>query len=315
MSPQTSRALVLPAMLLLGCGDCASNSLTHVAERSARAEREQPAYVPLHIPPEEQAGAESQPLNTRLFQVAGTVDFQNRYSSTVMISLDAPMKGARCSGVLLGPRTALTAGSCVCTRQKHGSDEPACAKRVYVTAIEYGEAYTESLADMGIRPQAGKVRPHPGFRLSASVNSSVGAGAVDLAVIVLDKPISPSPTGARFGRRDLQPGEFITMVGYGYGEEVGQIFGLRYFRKNQLTKVLPEGRALYEQQGPFLYHGYHGGPCFREDENGQWLVGIASKGSADGLALVSTYFHRDWILAEMDLTAGDEAPIPGSSTP
>ncbi|HLM44860.1 MAG TPA: hypothetical protein VK458_13390, partial [Myxococcaceae bacterium] len=74
---------MLPALLLLGCGDCASSTSSQATERSAQAERNQPAYVPLHILLEEQVGAASQPLNTRLFQTAGTVDFKNRYSSTV----------------------------------------------------------------------------------------------------------------------------------------------------------------------------------------------------------------------------------------
>jgi hypothetical protein len=157
---------------------------------------------------------------------------------------------------------------------------------------------------MEVRPHVGTIRPHPEFKRTT-----------DLAVIVLETPITPSLTGALLGQGELQAGEPITMAGYGYGEEVGQIFGFRYFRKNRITKVLPEGKVLYEQQGPSLYNGYHGGPCFREDESGQWLVGIASLGTADELALSSTHFHRKWILAEIELASGTVVPGLGSSEP
>ncbi|HLL03786.1 MAG TPA: serine protease [Myxococcaceae bacterium] len=305
MPPWAMRSLLLPALLLLSCGDCSSNNSNQQAERSVHAVQDHPAYAPLHFPLAEEAGAEFQPFNTRLFQQAGEQDLKNRYSSTVMISLNAPMSGARCSGVLLGARLALTSGSCVCGGKRAASNEVACAARVYVKTIQYGETRGEPVMDMEIRPYMGTIRPHPELKFIQDERPSVVPGTADLAVVVLDTPVTPSPAEVLLGHEALQPGELITMVGYGYGDEVGQIFGHRYFRKNQITKLLPEGRALYEQQWPFLYNGFHGGPCFREEENGRWLVGIASLGTADELTVASTHFHQKWILAEIERVSGE----------
>lgn len=91
------------------------------------------------------------------------------------------------------------------------------------------------------------------------------------------------------------------MAGYGYGEEFGQIYGLRFFRKNHVTRFSSSsaGRIIYEQQGVFLYNGFKGGPCFREDERGTWLVGVASIGLDRELAFTSTRPYQEWVLAEI----------------
>ena len=109
---------------------------------------------------------------------------------------------------------------------------------------------------------------------------------------------------------EVQENETLVMAGYASDRRFGGIAGIRYFRQNKVTLIpeVPDGRILYQQQGSFLYNGYTGGPCFREDENHQWLVGIASIGSDRELSFTSTYFFRDWLRNELQRAATAASP-------
>jgi hypothetical protein len=127
----------------------------------------------------------------------------------------------------------------------------------------------------------------------------------DLAAILLDEPVGDRLTHARVANAEAQQGESLIMAGYAYEGRIGfgGIYGLRYSRKNPVTRAVENGRGLYRQQGPYLWDGYAGGPCFREDSTGSWLVGIASKGAGEELTFTSTWFFRDWLEAELQNAA------------
>jgi hypothetical protein len=93
---------------------------------------------------------------------------------------------------------------------------------------------------------------------------------------------------------------------------VGGFHGARYFRKNRVVDVNPAqgGRIHYEQQGAYAYNGFDGGPCFREEGQRRWLVGVASARAGGELACTSTILYRDWVLAESQRGEGQQGAHP-----
>ena len=158
----------------------------------------------------------------------------------------------------------------------------------------------------------GAFRAHPEFRLTVNARGAAKSGHADIAVIVLDEPVKDVRPEALLEQGEVQAGEFLMMSGYGSDgtqHEVGGIYGVRYWRRNKVTRVLPreDGRILYEQQAPHLYDGFAGGPCFREQGNQRWLVGIASRGSDEELAFTGVSSFRGWLRSELHRAA--KAPL------
>ncbi|MBN1210696.1 MAG: trypsin-like peptidase domain-containing protein [Myxococcaceae bacterium] len=193
-----------------------------------------------------------------------------------MIATGGLLAATECSGVLLTPRLVLTAANCVCSKREITSpesgkatliDSSACAERAYVTTIVYGKAVNEFMAHMQVQPYIGVVRPHPDFKLLLDEQQAVVARRADLAVITLQVPVESRIPPVSLSATEARAEERLTMTGYGYGKKFGQIFGLRFIRRDKVLRggTAGDGRFLYEQQGTFLYEGFNGGPCFREE--------------------------------------------------
>ena len=238
------------------------------------------------------------------FLSAGKSDLRNGYPSSVMLTKGNVREGAKCSAVLLGPRIALTAGSCVCERRKDSSpdsqgrpiiDAASCARQTHVATVFYGAIVDDLHAEMAFHSYEGDVDPHPELQIVLDAQANVIANHADLALILLRTPVPREFVGAPLGDREIQSNESLVMTGFGSDEKFGQMLGIRYFRRNKVTSIPGDGRVMYAQQGAYLYNGFAGGPCFRETESGRWLVGIASIGTERELVLTSTFFYRDWI--------------------
>ncbi|MBN1203426.1 MAG: trypsin-like serine protease [Myxococcaceae bacterium] len=244
------------------------------------------------------------PINRRMYLQAGRPDFSNRYATTVMVTSKDPLEGAECSGLLVSPRVVLTAASCVCGNP----NGPACAEHAYASTIIYKEVIREDLADFRVRTYRGVVSPHPEFRLLRDGDGGVVSSQADLAMIVLEEPVELEFARHQLREEESKPGELLHMAGYGYGTQWGQLYGMRFVRRDKVTRTATSGggRVVYEQQGAFLYNGFHGGPCFHEDEGGRWLAGIVSVGAGRELAFTSLYPYQDWLKAGIQRARGEQ---------
>jgi hypothetical protein len=181
-----------------------------------------------------------------------------------------------------------------------------------------GREFTDKPASLTMRRFEGKVRVHPAFKLELDDQGAVLSTHVDLAIIVLDSPVSEDLPRVPFAETEVQENETLVMAGYGDDPRFRDDPYFRYFRHNKVTQIRggSDGRVLYEQQGAFVYNGYTGGPCFREDKSQRWLVGIASVGTNQELSFTSTYFFRDWLRAELQgVAAADSPSTPASQHP
>jgi len=227
-------------------------------------------------------------------------DLDNRYLSTVVVGAYP----AFCSGVLVHPYLVLTAAHCVCL--PHGGrkrvDTTTCVKRTAVTSYAYsrqGDVY-----EMVPQSRQGTVRPHENFEALLDDTMAVTGATSDLAVILLDKPMEHVPLGFQLTGSSVEIDDELIVVGYGRTEVEGQPGGRRLFGRNTITQ---KGRSnltnmkdkdivfLFERRGAHAFAGDSGGPCFREDGQGRWLVGIVSQGNGRVSRFTSLYPHLLWL--------------------
>jgi hypothetical protein len=312
--------MLLSLPLFVSCRGC--DSPTAAAPPVARADAET-ARPETALPQNFELGR----AERGLLEVAGEMDVGNRYASTVMISFTDEMEEPRCSGVLVGSRMVLTAGSCVCAPGKSlqtGTvtqgviDSSTCEPQAFVTTVVTGAVrdvrWKEDTTEMEFHTYRGSVRPHPRLQLILDDRGTVVSAQADLAAILLDTPIGGEIPEARLAHADAEPGEVLVMAGYAHDDRrgFGGVYGVRYFRKNPVTGAVVDGTGAYRQQGAYLWDGYAGGPCFREANGEQWLVGIAGKGSARELPFTSISFFRAWLEAELLNAAKRDAPSKGA---
>jgi hypothetical protein len=255
-----------------------------------------------------------QPLDTRLFQLAGEKDDSNRYPFAVMVKTRAPMEAGvqgECSGVLISPKLVLTAGHCVCVRRKEqapgiggGSviDGSACSEKAAVLIVNYEHAGQRG-GVLTARPQLvrGAVRPHPKLRVVMDSQGKVLSSEADLATVVLSQRVegTDAPVLAEVEPRE---GEIVVVVSYGYDEVLGGIDGQRRFKAFKTAQALSSspGRFVFEQPDRGLFKGDSGGPVLFVHDGKTRLGGISTAALGEEATFVSTYFHRDWIAAELE---------------
>lgn len=245
---------------------------------------------------------------------AGTVDAENRYASVVMIARENLASMAPCSGVLAGPHLVFTAGSCVCvpgpsskSTPERLSTAPSCAEQVAVMTVAYGgdSGPKPRVRTAQLRNHEGTVRAHPRLELRVDSRGRVISRKADLAAIFLKDPVQGHFNEALLPETEVHEGEPLVMVGYGDDEFGRGTHDVRYYRKNKAIRPPMPGddRILYEQEGAYVYNGFAGGPCFREESAGRWWVGIAVAGSEENFACTSIYAHREWVHEEMQRAA------------
>ncbi len=254
-----------------------------------------------------------QPLNDRLLQLGGEIDVRNRYLTALRLTtVWAGATKSRCGSVLLAPRVALTAGHCVC-KPRMGSAPPdegktlidtsACAEATTLGMVTYAPPKPGVVEDFGSRVDVfrGRVRPHPELRIVLGAQGEVLSSRANLALILLDEPLEETLHLMPLADSEVQTGESVVVVGYGYDPLTDGHDGDRRASMNKVlqTPKAHDDRLALEQPGNHVYKQDSGGPCLREGTQRPELVGISSRNLGSGATCTSIHPYREWLRAQL----------------
>jgi V8-like Glu-specific endopeptidase len=313
--PSSPAVLATAALALTAFVACKSREESAPAAQAPEASKKVPKYEP--VAPTEMLG-ESLVLvtdTTRLL-LAGELDRENRFPSTVVVHTSVNGQEKNCSGVLLDRWVVLTTGHCVCTQQASTQpngqagfliDPSNCAKKASVKNINYTPVEgIQDDANGNTNIYFGPVQPHPRLKLLLDERGSVVSSVADLAVILLKWPVKEKFTPVPLANTEVQPLESLLIVGQAYDEIENLYDEDRRFSKNTVTRapVLDDERILVKQPSGHTYKGDSGGPCLRENSGRTTLVGISSRNLGTGAACTSIHAYRGWLRSELQRAGG-----------
>jgi hypothetical protein len=196
-------------------------------------------------------------------------------------------------------------------------DASSCATTATVFTFTYEPPAPEEGAESWSVRFRGAVRPHPRLQIWLDSREDVVSSRADLAVIILERPVQKNIEPVRLDVEEVEIGELLTVVGYGYDEGTGTLSGPRRFSRERVTRILkPDGERIeFGSRELHTYKGDTGGPCLRETEQGLSLVGISSRGLGQEPIFTSTRLHRDWLREELRFAELVDAGTLGAPSP
>lgn len=237
------------------------------------------------------------------FAVAkGVNDYANSYRSAVLVYTPV----GTCSGVLIAPRLVLSSAHCFCLpmnfETRAGSwiytvQNAKCERKASVQTFRYRQ---EDGKWVGMpESKKGTILVHEGFR-SEVQDGKVKSHLADLAVIRLEEAMGDVNPDGNMPEVEVKPNEELIVVGFGPSTYQGADDGVRRYGRNVVTDVITTRESKEFRFGTGGVHvpsGDSGGPCFRETEEGRWLVGISGGFAKRGHEswFTSTFYYRDWI--------------------
>jgi secreted trypsin-like serine protease len=239
------------------------------------------------------------------------VDATNRYLFAVSIEAhpSAPEQEAlKCSGVIIDPRLVLTAGHCVCPRQRVVMpsdsaafiDGSACAARAFLMARTYLPPEREESARATHAWFEGVIHPHPELKVLLDEHGRVTSSHADLAVISLNTPLPASLQPVKLAKSEVKLHDALVIVGHGSDGSSVDLFGTRRFNKTQLASAAAgQERIFLASPKQPAFANDSGGPCLRETTQGSELIGISNRGLGQESSCTSTYFHKAWLQDEL----------------
>lgn len=206
-------------------------------------------------------------------------------SSLVMVLQRHGSTAGFCTGIVVAPRSVLTAAHCV---------PPGAEIRVH---------FKDDAGAPVLLPISGVIR-HPGYRADAIARRE---RSVDLAVVTLPQPLPERFRAATFGTgTGTTVGTRFTVAGFGLAQE-GEPRSSGRLREVELSARAPLSQVLLwaedpSRRGAGACTGDSGGPVF--DASGETVVALTVWSAGDGKHQCGALTQALWLAPYRDWIAG-----------